>query len=142
MGEPSRPSRAPWALAFAAVAVVAIVTAGAVFVFHSARSLPGEVMEGGRQALRDLREVAAAFRTGTVTTRFHGYATEVSGRTRLQFGELRQVEVFERRDGEAVLWVLWRCPTWWWRPGRRSPTPTTSTSTRSGASASRVATSS
>jgi hypothetical protein len=104
MGEPSRPSHAPWALAFAAVAVVATVTAGAVFVFHSARSLPVEVMEGGRQALRDLREVAAAFRTGTVTTRFHGYATEVSGRSRLQFAELRQVEVFERRDGEAVLW--------------------------------------
>ncbi|HEX9189281.1 MAG TPA: hypothetical protein VGB87_19545 [Vicinamibacteria bacterium] len=84
--------------------MVAIVIAGAVFVFHSARSLPVEVMEGGRQALRDLREVAAAFRTGTVTTRFHGYATEVSGRTRLQFAELRQVEVFERRDAEAVLW--------------------------------------
>jgi hypothetical protein len=63
-----------------------------------------EVIEGGRQALRDLREVAAAFRTGTVTTRFHGYATEVTGRTRLQFAELRQEELFERRDTEAVLW--------------------------------------
>jgi hypothetical protein len=104
MEEPSRPSHAPWALAFAAVAVVAIVTAGALYVFRSARSLPAEVIEGGRQALRDIREVAAAFRTGTVTTRFHGYATEVTGRTRLQFAELRQEEVFERRDREAVLW--------------------------------------
>jgi hypothetical protein len=104
MEEPSRPSHAPWALAFAAVAVVAIVTAGAVYVFHSARSLPAEVIEGGRQAMRDLREVAAAFRTGTLTTRFHGYATEVTGSTRLQFAELRQEEVFERRDSEAVLW--------------------------------------
>jgi hypothetical protein len=61
-------------------------------------------VEGGRKALRDLGEVAAAFRTGRVTTTFRGYATEVTGTTRLQFAELRQEEVFERRDAEAVLW--------------------------------------
>jgi hypothetical protein len=86
------------------VAVVAIVTGGALLVLRSARELPGELAEGGRQALRDLREVAAAFRTGTVTTSFHAHATEVAGTTRLQFAELRQEEVFERRDGEAILW--------------------------------------
>jgi hypothetical protein len=104
MDEPRRPSRAPWALALAAVATVAIVVAGGLYVFRSLRSLPVDVVEGGRQALRDLREVAAAFRTGTVTTTFRGYATEVSGTTRLQFAELRQEESFERRDSEAVLW--------------------------------------
>jgi hypothetical protein len=88
----------------ATVATVAIVVAGGVYVFRSLRSLPVDVVEGGRQALRDLREVAAAFRTGTVTTTFRGYATEVSGTTRLQFAELRQEESFERRDSEAVLW--------------------------------------
>jgi hypothetical protein len=61
------------------------------------------VIEGG-SALRDLREVAAAFRTGTVTTTFRGYAAEVSGTTRLQFAELKQEEAFERRDSEALLW--------------------------------------
>ena len=104
MDEPRRPSHAPWALAVATVATVAIVVAGGVYVFRSLRSLPVDVVEGGRQALRDLREVAAAFRTGTVTTTFRGYATEVSGTTRLQFAELRQEESFERRDSEAVLW--------------------------------------
>jgi hypothetical protein len=48
--------------------------------------------------------VAAAFRVGTVTTTFRGYATEVAGTSRLQFAELRQEESFERRDSEAVLW--------------------------------------
>jgi hypothetical protein len=48
--------------------------------------------------------VAAAFRTGTVTTTFRSYSTEVVGTTRLQFAELRQEELFERRDTEAVLW--------------------------------------
>ena len=100
-----RPSHWPWALAAAAVAIVAILTGGVLYVFRSARSLPAELAEGGRQALRDLREVAAAFRTGTVTTTFRSYATEVSGTTRLQFAELRQEELFERRDSEAVLWL-------------------------------------
>ncbi len=104
MDEPRRPSHAPWALAVAAVAIVAIVVGGGLYVFRSVRSLPGEAIEGGRKALRDLREVAAAFRTGTVTTTFRSYATEVTGTTRLQFAELRQEELFERRDTEAVLW--------------------------------------
>ncbi len=104
MDEPRRPSHAPWALAVATVATVAIVVAGGVYVFRSLRSLPVDVVEGGRQALRDLREVAAAFRSGTVTTTFRGYAAEVSGTTRLQFAELTQEEAFERRDSEAVLW--------------------------------------
>ena len=104
MDQPRRPSPAPWALALAVVAVVAIVVAGGLYVFRSVRSLPADVIEGGRKALGELREVAAAFRTGTVTTVFHGYATEVSGTTRLQFAELRQEEIFERRDSEAVLW--------------------------------------
>ena len=104
MDEPRRPSHAPWALVVATVATVAIVVAGGVYVFRSLRSLPVDVVEGGRQALRDLREVATAFRTGTVTTTFRAHATEVSGTTRLQFAELRQEESFERRDSEAVLW--------------------------------------
>jgi hypothetical protein len=104
MDEPGRPSHTPWALAAAAAAIVAILTGGALYIVRSARSVPTEVIEGGRQALRDLREVAAAFRTGTVTTTFRGYATEVSGTTRLQFAELRQEESFQRRDSEAVLW--------------------------------------
>jgi len=102
--QPPRPSPAPWALAFAAVAVVAMMVGGALYLFRSVRDLPVDVIDGGRRALGQLREVAAAFRTGTVTTVFHGYATEVSGTTRLQFAELRQEELFERRDSEAVLW--------------------------------------
>jgi hypothetical protein len=104
MEEPPRPSRAPWALAAATVAIVAIVVGSGLYAFRSVRSLPGEVAEGGRRALQGLGQVAAAFRTGTVTTTFRSYATEVGGTTRLQFAELREEEVFERRDAEAILW--------------------------------------
>lgn len=104
MNEPRRPSHAPWALAAASVAIVTIVVGGGLYVFRSVRSLPGDVVEGSRKALGQLREVAAAFRTGTVNTTFRSYATEVAGTTRLQFAELRQEELFARRDSEAVLW--------------------------------------
>jgi hypothetical protein len=104
MEEPRRPSHAPWAIAFAVVAVVAIAAASLVYVFHSARSLPTDLVEGGRRALREARDVAAAFRTGTLTTTFRSYATEVEGTSRLEFAQLRETEVFERRDAAAVLW--------------------------------------
>ena len=104
MSETGRPGHWAWALAAAVVAVVAIVTGAALLVLRSARSLPGEIADSGRKALSDLRDVAAAFRTGTITTTFHGDATSVVGTTRLQFAELKQEEVFERRDAAAVLW--------------------------------------
>lgn len=99
-----RPSHTPWALALAAVAVVAIVAASLISLFRSTASVPGAVLKEGRAALADLREVAAAFRSGTVTTTFRSYATEVTGTNRLQFAEVKQMEVFERRDEAAVLW--------------------------------------
>ena len=101
----ARPSRAPWAIA--AVAVVAMLLGAALYVFQAARRLPSEVIEGSRQALRD---VAAAFRTGTITTSFRSYATEVHGTSRFQFAELRQLEVFERRDEAVILWGTLRLP--------------------------------
>jgi hypothetical protein len=107
---PSRPQHAPWAIAFAAVAIVAIVAGSLVYLLHSARTLPTDLIEGGRKALREMRDVAAAFSTGTVTTTFRGYATEVEGTSRLEFAQLRQLEVFERRDEAAVLWGQLKLP--------------------------------
>jgi len=104
MAEADGRKHAAWALAATVVAIALIVAGGALLVLRSARSLPADLAEGGRKALSELREVAAAFRTGTVSTSFRGDATSVVGATRLQFAELRQLEVFERRDSAAVLW--------------------------------------
>jgi hypothetical protein len=99
---PTRPG-APgaWALAFAAVAIVALLLAGGLYLFRSVGRLPTDLVESGRQALRD---VAAGFRTGTVTTTFRADATRLRGTTRIQFAELRQLETFERRDAASILW--------------------------------------
>jgi hypothetical protein len=95
--ERSTSSRWPLALAATAVAVVGILAAAGLYVFKSARQIPKDV-------LHDLKDIAQAFRTGTVTTSFVSYATEVSGSNRLQFATLRQMEVFERKDSVAVFW--------------------------------------
>jgi hypothetical protein len=76
----------------------------AAYVFHRAQSLPGEILDEGRNIASELRSVAAAFRTGTITTTFVSHATEVSGGQKLQFATLKEMEVFERTDRAQVLW--------------------------------------
>jgi hypothetical protein len=89
----------------AAVLGLALILAlGAAYALRSVTQLPAEMAEQGRGLVRDLRSVAEGFRAGTVTTSFASYATEVSGTTFLQFATLRQVEVFERKDTESLLW--------------------------------------
>jgi hypothetical protein len=80
--------RSAWPIAFVVVALAALGTA--TFVFYETRN--------------EIRSAAAAFRTGTVTTSFLSYATEVSGSSYLQFASLKEMEVFERTDSAAVLW--------------------------------------
>lgn len=96
--------RSRWPLTVAVLGLAAILTVGALYVFRRVTSLPSDLVEQGRGLVRDLQSVAAAFRSGTVTTSFASYATEVSGTTYLQFATLRQVEAFERKDEATVLW--------------------------------------
>jgi hypothetical protein len=97
-------SRGHWALVVAALGVVAIVAGVALYLVKRTADLPADVAEEGRKVLKDLQSIAAAFQTGTVTTTFTSYATEVSGSAFFQFATLRQMEVFERRDASSVLW--------------------------------------
>lgn len=94
--------RSHWPYVVAVLGLGALVLAG--YLIRQARTLPGELMEEGRSIASDLKSVAAAFRTGTITTSFVSYATEMSGSHYLQFATLREREVFERTDRAAVLW--------------------------------------
>lgn len=107
---PRRPGSRAWALAFAVVAVTVVLAGAALWVFHSLRSLPGDAVREGRQVLRDLESIAAAFRQGTIEVRFLSYATRVNGTSYLQFATVEQTEVFRRTDRATALWGVWELP--------------------------------
>lgn len=95
------PKRSLLPLAIAAVAVVAIGAGVALYLYERTRALPGDAV---RTATREASRIAAAFRTGTITTSFTSYATEVQDGLKLQFATLKQVEIFERKDEAALFW--------------------------------------
>jgi hypothetical protein len=88
----------------AVLGVVAILAAAAAFVAHRTLSIPGDVARQGQKAAAELRSLAAAFRSGTITTTFARESTALAGATRLQFATLRQDEVFTRRDQTSLFW--------------------------------------
>lgn len=96
------PSSWRWPIAVALLGFGTLVLAG--YVFYRAQRLPGEILEGGRSIASELRSVAAAFKTGSITTTFVSYATEMSGSQNFQFATLKETEVFERTDRAQVLW--------------------------------------
>lgn len=101
---PGRPGLGSWAWPLALVLVVLILTGAALYVFAALRDAPGKAVDKGREVLEELAGVAAAFRQGTVETRFLSYATGVTGGQRFQFATLEQTEVFRRRDRSSVMW--------------------------------------
>jgi hypothetical protein len=102
--EPERAAPSPWRWPIAFALLGLLLLGVAAYVFHRASKLPGELLEQGRSVASELRSVAAAFRTGTITTTFVSYATEVSGGQKLQFATLNETEVFERTDRAQILW--------------------------------------
>jgi len=102
---PERPPRSTfWVWPLALVIVVAILTGSALYVFRSLRDLPGDAVDRSVEMLQELQTLAAAFRQGTIETRFLSYATEVRGTNHLQFATLEQTEIFRRRDESSLLW--------------------------------------
>jgi hypothetical protein len=102
--------RRPHAVALAAAAIVAILTAAAVYVFRSVLRAPAELAQEARGVAEEARRVAAAFRKGTLVTRFASEATRLNGASRLQFAELQQSEIFERTDSGALFWGQLQLP--------------------------------
>src|SRR5262245_53373321 len=88
----------------AAATVIALAAIGAgLYAWRSAVQAPVQLASEARQ-------IAAAFRTGTLTTSFTSYATEVKGVSFFQFATLKQLEVFERKDEAALFWGQFALP--------------------------------
>jgi hypothetical protein len=94
-----------------AVAVLGLAAIGAgLYAWLSLARLPNDALRATRDLLQDARRVASAFRTGSVTTSFASYATQLTGSSRLQVATLRQLEVFERKDEAALFWGQLQLP--------------------------------
>jgi hypothetical protein len=106
--KPSKPSGFTWPTAFTIIALVTIVAG--IYLVKSFLDVPRDVTESGREALRDIQEIARAFSEGTVTTTFISYAAEVSGSNYLQFATLKQMELFERSESGTALWGQLQLP--------------------------------
>ncbi len=106
MSDETKRHRFGWPHALAVVAGLAILVAGlvAVLVLRSAGKVGERVVSAGKDMLAEVEEIARAFRTGTITTTFISYATQVSGSNYLQFATLDQVELFQRTDSATALW--------------------------------------
>jgi len=96
--------RPGWALPLTLLIGLAMVLAAGLYVFDTLASAPRAAVEEGRKVLADLKRVAEAFRSGSVTTSFVSYATQATGVNRLQVAELQQLELFEQTDEATVLW--------------------------------------
>lgn len=93
-----------WPLAITIISVVAIVAGTVIFIFTSLARIPDAAVRQTREILESAQDLAAAFRQGTVETRFMTYATEISGSTYLQVATIDRVEVFTREDRASVFW--------------------------------------
>jgi hypothetical protein len=102
--ETRRGSRRGWLW----VILVGMVLASGLLVFYLLWRVPYDAARGGREALESAldktAEIARAFHSGTITTTFLSYATEVRGTTSLQVATLSQREVFERKDEATTFW--------------------------------------
>ena len=92
------------AFAITIIAVVVIVAATVIYIFSSLARIPDAAVEQTKEIIGSVQELAAAFRQGTVETRFMTYATEISGSTYLQVASVDRVEVFTREDRASIFW--------------------------------------
>lgn len=93
-----------WPLATTIITVVAIVAGTVIFIFSSLARIPDAAVRQTQEILASAQDLAAAFRQGTVETRFMTYATQISGSTYLQVASIDRVEVFTREDRASVFW--------------------------------------
>jgi hypothetical protein len=94
--------RAAWPIA--AVLIVGMLTAAGLYLALKLSEIPRDALQRSQEVIRELKDVASAFRTGTINVGFASYATSTSGSNYLQFATLRQTEVFTLEDRATVFW--------------------------------------
>jgi len=105
-----RQSSKAWPIAVTVIAITAILATVAYLVFATLARIPEAASRQTREVLAAAQDLAAAFRQGTIETRFVSYATTVSGSTFLQIATLDRIEVFTREDRASIFWGAVQLP--------------------------------
>ena len=121
-----------WPIAVTVIVVVAILSLTGYLVFRSIARIPTAAVEHTREVLQAAQELAAAFRQGTIETRFVSYATSITGSTFLQIATVDRVEVFTREDRASIFWGALELPDVVVSATAPYSTPPTSTSMNPG----------
>lgn len=87
----------------------AVIIVGSVLTFKTF-SCAQEVADKPLEVLDSARKLAESFKTGTIKTKFFSYATKVKGSSKMQVVEVKQIEVFSRKDSKAYFWDLVKLP--------------------------------
>lgn len=98
----------PW-IATACVAIAGIGLAAFLQFCHSAdivAEIPGKIIDAGTTIIKEAPEIAARFKTGTITHTFVDQNTEISSTKGdvLELATIRQDETFTKEDSKSVLW--------------------------------------
>ncbi|HTG44599.1 MAG TPA: hypothetical protein VK633_08710, partial [Verrucomicrobiae bacterium] len=95
-----------WARATMWMVIALVVVGGTVLIFRACVQMPGETISKTGDAVQKvgslLKDVASAFRQGTITTSFTSYATTIEGMQLLQVGKVNQMEIFTRTDERTL----------------------------------------
>jgi len=81
-----------------------MLTAAGLYLTVQLSQASRRALQQSRDLVRDIREVASAFRTGSIETRFTSFATTLEGTSYLQFATLEQVEEFTLTDRASIFW--------------------------------------
>lgn len=92
-----------WAIAMVVLTAFCLV-APILAVRFAMRSAKDSMKDAAVSSVATLRTLAEVFRQGSVETSLRSYASELQGVSRLQFAELKQDEIFERKDTTSVAW--------------------------------------
>ena len=103
-------SGGPGLLAFGVMGLAIVMVLSALVVALRTCSAVEDISNRPAETLEAVRDLAGAFKTGTIRTEFLSYATELRPTSRLQVAEVEQVEVVARKDSRAYFWDLLKLP--------------------------------
>jgi hypothetical protein len=103
-------SGGPGLLAFGVMGLAIVMVLSGLVVALRTCSAVEDLSGRPAETIEAVRDLAGAFKTGTIRTEFLSYATELRSTSRLQVAEVEQIEVVSRKDSKAYFWDLLKLP--------------------------------